>query len=329
VIDRASDANDAPVASARSTTPAVSVVIPTHNRADLLEQAIASVLRQSYQNFEIIVVDDGSTDDTRARVDALDDRRVRYVYQRNQGLAAARNTGIRASRADYIALLDDDDVWLSDKLRKQMTVMQAQERVDVVHCDFRFVDLAGNRLPIEYRRPASRGSLYEDLMFGNVITGSGSAVLIRSSCFDHVGLFDEKLRAREDQDLWRRLALAQHRFLCLDDVLLHIRWHSSNMQKDPRRMADANLQYLEKLRAEAPPEFRRHLPEVAYELYSTAALAFVECGRAREALPLAGRIAMLGPKYFLRFTREIRRPWLRTVATRLSRLKRLVLAQSR
>jgi hypothetical protein len=152
--------------------------------------------------------------------------------------------------------------------------------------------------------------------------------LVRSKCFAQAGLFDESLRAREDQDMWRRMALANHHFLCLDEVLLYIRWHESNMQKDPERMADANLRYLEKLRLETPPEFRHHLPEVAYHLYSTSALALAESGHSARAVPFAARIARLGPRYLTRFAREFRRLPVQAIRQRLSRLKRFVLAQS-
>ena len=282
--------------------PMVSVVIPTYNRADLLEEVLRSVLQQTYQDFEVIIVDDGSTDDTRERVAAFQsDPRVRYIYQENRGLAGARNTGIRASQGDYIAFLDDDDIWLRDKLEKQMSLMTANDQADVVYCDFRFVDLVGNLLTKQYQRPASRGTLYEDLMYSNVIAGSGSAVLIRAKCFAEVGLFDEDLPACEDQDLWRRMALAQHNFVYLDEVLLYIRWHTWNMQKDPERMAIAKLRYLEKLHRETPPPFRHHLPEVAYLTYRPMVLS------------LLARIARLGPRYTLRFSGTLLRALIRRV----------------
>lgn len=305
--------------------PTVSVVIPTYNRADLLEEALSSVLQQTYQDFEVIIVDDGSTDDTRERVAALQsDPRMRYVYQENHGLAGARNTGIRASRGDYIALLDDDDIWLPDKLEKQMSLMAVDDQADVVHCDFRFVDLACNPLPMRYQRPASRGTLYEDLMYGNMIAGSGSAVLIRARCLAEVGLFDENLPACEDQDLWRRMALAQHNFVYLDEVLLYIRWHTSNMQKDPERMAIAWMQYLDKLRLEAPPPFRRHLPEVAYLTYSRIVFSFLGARCFSQTASFVARIAPLGPRYVIRFSVELLRYSVHLLMGILSRLKQQI-----
>lgn len=309
--------------------PTVSVVIPTYNRADLLEEALRSGLQQTYQDFEVIIVDDGSTDHTRERVAGFQsDPRVRYIYQENRGPSAARNTGIRASQGSYVALLDSDDIWLPDKLQKQMSLMTADDRVDVVYCDFRFVDLAGNLLPLRYSRPASRGTLYEDLMYGNVLTGSDSAVLVRARCFAEVGLFDESLPALEDQDLWRRMALAHH-FVYLDEVLLYIRWHASNIQKEPERMAVAKMRYLEKLCQETPLEFRHHLPEVAYLTYEEIALSLLSARRFSEAASMLGKIALLGPKYIIRVSWPLLKVHIRFSRSALKTLIRRVMHSQR
>ena len=319
--------------AAERPAPTVSVVIPTFNRGALLDEAIHSVLAQTFDDLELIVVDDGSTDDTRRRVEAHRDPRVRYLHQRNTGLAAARNAGIQAARGSYVAFLDDDDSWQPDKLRRQMELLSARPDVAAVHTGFRWVDQRGAPLDMEYRRPRSRGSLYEDLMFGNVISGSGSSVLVRASCFGKAGMFDPALRAREDQDLWRRLALAGCEFACVDEPLVHIRWHETNMQKDAGRMASAGLQYLAKLRAEAPLRFRHVLTDVAFDTYRTGALAFVEAGRLGSAIPYVARAASLGPGRFLRIALEVARlaTW-RTVqraANRLSTIRRSALGRAR
>lgn len=119
--------------------PKVSVVIPTHNRSSLLRRAIQSVLDQTYQDFEIIVVDDASTDDTEAVVKGFADERIRYVrHSENRGEAASRNTGIRLAKGEYIAGHDDDDVWLPPKLEKQVKAFEkASPKVGVVSPDYR------------------------------------------------------------------------------------------------------------------------------------------------------------------------------------------------
>lgn len=313
--------------------PLVSVVIPTFNRGPLLDEAIRSVLAQTFGDFELIVVDDGSTDDTAQRVQAYADPRVRYVHQRNAGLAAARNAGIRTATGAYVAFLDDDDTWHADKLRRQVEVLAARPEIAAVHTGFRWVDTGGAPLDLEYRRPPSRGSLYQDLMFANVISGSGSSVLVRASCFGRAGVFDPALRAREDQDLWRRLVLAGYEFACVDEPLVHIRWHGTNMQKDPERMALSGLQYLAKLHAEAPAPFRLLLADVAFDVYRTGALAFVEAGRAVGALPYVARALSLGPRRFLHIASDVVRlaTWrmVQRMANRLSTVRRTALGGSR
>jgi glycosyltransferase involved in cell wall biosynthesis len=267
----------------------------------MLQDALRSVLHQTYRDFEVIVVDDGSTDDTRRQIaEFQNDTRLRYLYQENRGLAAARNTGIRASHGEYVALLDDDDLWLPSKLEKQVHLLEVNDQIAVAYCDFRFVDVSGNLIATKWRRPASRATIYEGLMYDNVIAGSGSAVLIRRQCLEEVGPFDESLQASEDQDLWRRIAL-KHRFGYIDEVLVHIRWHPQSMQRNPERMARGKLHYLEKLRMEVPTRLRNHLPNVTYHTYASIAWTFFDVDRFDEAKPFIRRIANLGPGFLLRF----------------------------
>src|SRR5258705_10332336 len=106
--------------------PKVSVIIPTYNRAECLRSAITNVLNQTFQDFEIVVVDDSSQDHTREVVNSLDDKRIKYIrHERNKGVAAARNTGVSNAKGDYIAFLDDDDEWFPEKLKKQCAVLEA------------------------------------------------------------------------------------------------------------------------------------------------------------------------------------------------------------
>jgi GT2 family glycosyltransferase len=140
----------------------VSVIIPTHNRAPQLLRAVRSVLEQSHQDLEVLVVDDESTDDTRAVVEAIDDTRVRYLWQPNAGPAAARNNGLRHSRGDYIALLDDDDEWLPWKIEAQIKVLQAFPDAGLVWTDMMAVDTAGNTVHDSYLTKRYTGYYYLD-----------------------------------------------------------------------------------------------------------------------------------------------------------------------
>jgi PAS domain S-box-containing protein len=181
----------------------VSVVIPTYNYARFVSAAVESALAQTYAACEVIVIDDGSTDDTRA-VLAPQNERIRYLYQENQGLSAARNTGIRAAQGDYIALLEADDLWHPAKLEAQMRYLADHPEVGLLACDrvkevpppWPAVDLA----------PAlsARDITLEDLVLASRF--GPSSVVIARECFNRVGYFDPALRSVEDREMWLRIA---------------------------------------------------------------------------------------------------------------------------
>ncbi len=209
--------------------PLVSVVIPTHNRARLVERAVKSVLGQTYRNLELIVVDDASTDDTEEAIRGFGDARIRYVrHHANIGAPAARNTGISIARGEYIGLLDDDDEWFPMKLEKQIAKFaQVPEMVGLIYCGYEFRDSDG-RLLRTYL-PEDRGDVHLRLLVGTMI-GSPTP-LIRRSCFLKVGLFDEFLKSCQDWDMWKRIS-AHYEFDYVPEVLAigyrHERQISSN-----------------------------------------------------------------------------------------------------
>jgi len=185
----------------------VSVVLPTYNRAHTLERAVRSVLNQTHKDFELIVVDDGSTDNTRDIVVSFADGRIRYIkHESNKGVAEARNTGIGASRASLIAFQDSDDEWLPHKLALQVEAMhKAGEHVGVVYSAF-WREREGNTAIII---PGSEiqqtdGDLSSILLKHNFVTLQ--ATLIKKECFDTLGLFDSKLRIFDDWDGILRIA---------------------------------------------------------------------------------------------------------------------------
>jgi glycosyltransferase involved in cell wall biosynthesis len=181
--------------------PLVSVIIPTYNREQYLRKALDSVLAQTYQRFEIIVVDDGSTDNTRTMLSAYKES-VRYVYQENQGISKARNTGIRNSHGDCIAFLDSDDYWLPEKTELQVALLQKHPEYGMVASRCSSVRLDGSFR--EKNRPGTSGWVLENLFQANFIRTS--AAIIRKECFHEVGLFDEELKECEEYDLWLRMA---------------------------------------------------------------------------------------------------------------------------
>ncbi len=194
----------------------VSVVIPSYNRVSTLPRAIDSVLSQTLSPDEIHVVDDGSSDETRALLETHYRDTVVYHYQSQQGVSAARNTGIRASQADWIALLDSDDCWHPKKLDKQVTALLQAPAYNICHTDERW--FRNNvRVNPHKKHAKSGGDLFERSLHQCCI--SPSTVIIKRTLFDAVGLFDESLPACEDYDLWLRITRVEP-VLYVDEQLI-------------------------------------------------------------------------------------------------------------
>jgi glycosyltransferase involved in cell wall biosynthesis len=226
----------------QSSAPLVSVIIPTYNHAQYVSQAIRSVLNQDYDQYEIVVVDDGSEDNTPEVVAQFGDR-VRYIWQENKGLPGARNTGIRAARGDFIALLDSDDTWLPGFLSATVARLEAEPKLGAVHTGFYFVDEQGRRLP-----QISTVTVPDDQMYDRLLDGEffvPAAVVTRRECFDRVGSFDEAFRGSEDWDMWLRVA-RQYLFAGIPRPLVNYRMHGNNMSKDPEYMLHYQLMVVEK-----------------------------------------------------------------------------------
>lgn len=178
----------------------VSVVIPTHNRVDLLPRAIDSVLNQTYKEIELIVVSDGSTDGTDELMERFaNDCRVKYInYKPARGGNYARNIGFDTACGDYVAYLDDDDEWLAAKIEKQVALMEADDEVGLVYTGINCIYVNED---ISYTFiPKLRGDLSKEILFQNCIGSTSSVMLRRSHCLTFK--FDEDLQARQDYDLW-------------------------------------------------------------------------------------------------------------------------------
>lgn len=244
----------------------VSVVIPTHNRQEFIAEAVRSVLDQTYKCIEIIVVDDGSTDNTREVISHFD-QPITYIYQERSERSKARNAGVKYSSGEYIAFLDSDDVWEPHKIARQVAVLDARPYVGVVYTDMSYLDTHGRTIkgPVSEERSEGIGqSLYETLMCENVV-GSPSAVMVRRGCLAEAGLFDERMRSCEDLDLWRRLA-KHHSFYRISEPLVGFRIHAGNTQKDRSVMAEGYQTILLKICCERHPEHVSHAHEAVLKL---------------------------------------------------------------
>ncbi|HUU46416.1 MAG TPA: glycosyltransferase family A protein [Acidobacteriota bacterium] len=212
--------------------PLVSVVLPTYNGAGrgYLAEAIASVLAQTYPHRELIIVDDGSADDTPALLANYAQPGVRIVHQLNQGLAAARNTGIHHATGEYICFLDDDDRWLPEKLERQVRFFGECERrsggrVKLVFTPITLIDERGRA--VGRQAHTARGDIYESLFTTNLVD-SPSSVMIKRDVLDAVGSFDPALRSIEDLDLWIRIA-QDYEIHSMDEPLVEYRVHTNKL----------------------------------------------------------------------------------------------------
>jgi len=232
----------------------VSVVIPTYNYAGFVAHAVDSVLAQTYEPVEVIVVDDGSTDDTAAVLAPYGDR-INVVRQENRGLPAARNAGIRRATGEWIAFLDADDIWAPAKLAEQVAlfhrlpdsvglVCSRASRVsdDGVVDDRESGYQASGLFPEDFR---------DELRVWNIVEGSASSALVRKVCFDRVGLFDETLRSSEDWDMWLRIA-RHYDFAMVNKSLVRLRVHPTSMSKNVGTMLENHRRVIDKNYAEEP-----------------------------------------------------------------------------
>lgn len=219
----------------------IDVVIPTYNSATFLVDAVKSVLKQTYKVNKIIIVDDGSTDETAKICMKLKIRypQISYLRQNNSGLSAARNTGIQFSKVEYLAFCDADDVWEKEKLSKQVEVIVKSRlpRLGLVYCDYYNINEEGSRIayPSMDLDIKIRGDVENILLEGNYIASSGSGVLVKSECFTKVGMFDKELVSCEDWDMWIRIT-QKYQVDYVNEKLVGIRRTQKSMSQDGDRM---------------------------------------------------------------------------------------------
>lgn len=219
--------------------PIVSVIIPTFNYGKFIGEAIRSVFDQTLKDFEIVVVDDGSTDNTKEIVESFG-AKVRYFHQPQQGPASARNKGIRESRGEFVAFLDADDIWLPTKLEKQVNLFARNPRLGMVLTDNFLFDEAGI-----YRDYVNKkGYLLEGDIVANIFINSGvvtPTVMVRREVFNKVGLFEENLYIAEDDNMWIRIAV-EYEVDIVDESLAKIRDHRGRTM----RVSDKLIESVEK-----------------------------------------------------------------------------------
>jgi len=288
-------------------SPAVSVVIPTYNRRVYIGEALDSVLNQTLSGFEVIVVDDGSTDGTDEVIRSYGGR-IHYIRQENRGAAAARNLGVRNARGSYVSFMDSDDLSLPHHLESLYNFLVQNPEYAMVVGNGAYLEgefhrrrtlIASGRA----RRMARRGVTVRDLFDGRVVRLQG--IMVRKTVLEEIGLLDEWFRLSYDLDLALRL-IKSHRIGFVDRVIYLYRKHGGNISADDEMRSRENLRALEKLKAEYPEALdligrRRYLRMVAHRYYRLAkALAGKgEIQKAREAMRQAVSLCPLSLKYRL------------------------------
>ncbi len=232
----------------------VSVIIPTYNSARYLCEALDSVLCQRYPDYEIIVVDDGSTDDTE-RMIADRYPMVRYHFIENRGAAAARNFGISKAEGEFIAFLDADDRWLPEKLEKQVRLLECDQRLGMVFTENGFFNESG----IVQERVNKRGRLMDGDIVRNIFLNSYVAtptVMVRKRVLDDVGLFEEGLVVAEDDNMWMRIGM-KYGIELIDDPLVQCRITDGSLSRKSHNISWGVRKHIEVIRTKYPKIYRR------------------------------------------------------------------------
>lgn len=223
------------------SNPLVSVIIPTYNKSYLLKYTVESVINQSYPNIEIIVIDDDSIDDTTKLVKKYKGK-IKYIKQKKRGGTGARNTGIKIASGKYLNFLDHDDLFLPDKIEKQVKVLESKSNIGFVHCRYFFIDETGKRLAKVFILPER--NIFKKLIAGCFIWSGGP--LIRKSCIEKVGLFDESIWS-SDWDMWLRIVQADYKITCVQEPLGAYRIHHDSTMLNVEKTENDDIKILDKV----------------------------------------------------------------------------------
>lgn len=260
--------------------PKVSVIVPAYNAETTIRETIDSVLHQTYDDFELLVIDDGSTDGTEEIVAGIGDVRVRCVSFANAGPSAARNRGLGYVSGEFVAFLDADDLWLPEKLASQVDALARNPEAALVFSWHDVIDNDGTFLKAgPHVDPES--TAYENLIVWNFVD-NGSTPMIRAEAFSQVGNFDETLRYGEDWDMWLRLAY-HYRIICIPEVQVLYRVRPGSASSNIGPMVVGTLEVLRRALDRLPPTRERGLLERTSKanLYQSLAMRLVETSKGR------------------------------------------------
>jgi glycosyltransferase involved in cell wall biosynthesis len=258
--------------------PKVSVVIPAYNSADYTVETVESVLAQTYRNREIIVVDDGSTDHTHDELKRFGDE-IKYIYKENGGACSARNLGIGESTGEYVACLDCDDLWLPDKLEYSVAMLDHNPDLALSFTACDLIDGAGEKTgQVECRVDLSKA--YKELLYQNYITAP--TVVMRRSCLESVGRFDERIFIPADWDLWLRLA-RRYPIGYIDQSLSQYRVTSAYSQRNLKQLFAEAMYVLDKNMADSPELSVKERDKVYDQMFVICSKVSLDAGQVVES----------------------------------------------
>ena len=289
----------------RRMSPLVSVIMPVHNGETTVGEAVASVLAQTYNALEVIVVDNGSTDCTCDVLAGFHDHRLQISSCPRSGPSASRNLGLSRAAGELVAFIDADDIWLPAKLSAQLEALRAAPEAAVAYCWTDYVDPAGDFVCPD-SRPTFHGDVHAALLAHNFID-SGSNIVVRREPLLEAGGFDESLAVVEDWDLYIRLA-ARYRFACVPTALVHYRQSPTSLTNRISLMEECFLRVVERSFAAAPEELQHLKPHSMSTFYHyLAGKATYDCpsrDNGLAALRFFVHAARHRPRSFLDFPRQ-------------------------
>lgn len=288
----------------------ISVIVPVYNLEQYIVDTIESVFAQTYQHFELIVVDDGSTDRTAEICESFNEPKLKLIRQKNQGANAARNAGLRAAKGDYIAFLDGDDLWLPEKLAKHIEHLEQSPEVGISYSQSAFIDEAGEQMGL-YQMPKLTDITIRDVLCRNPIS-NGSCAVLRKEVFEGIKFqdnldgtqqdfyWDEQLQGSQDLDCWFRIALqTDWKMEGIPEILTLYRLNSNGLSAKLLKKQESWEQVIEKTRKYAPDEVAQwENPARAYHLRYLARRA-VTLRDGRTAVKLAWNAITTYPKMLL------------------------------
>ncbi|AFY80532.1 glycosyltransferase family 2 protein [Oscillatoria acuminata] len=273
--------------------PTISVIIPAYNAEKFIKETINSVLNQTFRDFELIVINDGSTDGTLEVVSTFSDSRIQVFSYPNSGPQKSRNRGIDHAKGEYLSFLDADDLWTPDKLERQLQALHDNPDAAVAYSWTDFINGSGERLPGGQHFKFTN-DVYERLLLGDFI-GSGSNPLIRKDALLNVGPFDESLVGGQDWEMWLRLA-AQYQFVVVPSTLVFYRQSGKSWSSNLKRQEQGYQQVIEKSLANAPEKIKKLRKKIMGNRYKFSTFDALRYSRNRQDTLLAARFLWVALK---------------------------------